>query len=126
MVLSFEIASLYAIYCNKNKIENYNWFSLIYVFYLLITIYEYTFNNDVDRKKRSVVVLALYLRYFIEISISLSHSAIVILSILYIFINIPVIIQFDIIIEASSLFVICLTISIVFLNKTRKLITFIS
>ena len=126
MVLSFEIASLYAIYYNKNKIENYNWFSLIYVFYLLITIYEYTFNNDIDRKKRSVVVLALYLRYFIEISISLSHSAIVILSILYIFINIPVIIQFDIIIEASSLFVICLTISIVFLNKTRKLITFIS
>ena len=124
MIVSFEILTLVFIYFNKKNIEYYNRFSLIYEIFLLISIYEYSFNND--EEKSSIIILGLYLRYFIETSISLSYFYIVIVTIIFFLINIPIIIQYDIIIEALILIVICMTISIIFLNKTRKLIIFIS
>jgi len=60
MIVSFEILTLVFIYFNKKNIEYYNRFSLIYEIFLLITIYEYSLNDN--ENKSSLIILGIYLR----------------------------------------------------------------
>ena len=60
MIVSFEILTLVFIYFNKKNIEYYNRFSLIYEIFLLISIYEYSLNDN--ENKNSLIILGIYLR----------------------------------------------------------------